>query len=127
MKNQDIYKMASFFYKKCSEEAVDKRWIQDCFFGTFGQKYNLLYDYFESEKGWEVDSDVYDIYGASIKFRFLDKTKDDPENISNIVEAGLKKNSPMAPYIHWINVTPVYGHVYEVSITFNPAINEVMV
>lgn len=124
---QKLYKSSNVFYKKCSGGSADKRWVLDCFFGAFGQKYNLLYDYFESEKGWEVESDVFDVYGASIKFKFLDKTKDDPENVANIVETGLKKNSPMAPYIHWIRVSPVYGHVYEVSITFRPMINEIVV
>jgi hypothetical protein len=130
MQIREIYKLASHFHKVCLGQGVaGKGWILDCFFGCFGNRYNLFYDYFqvtnmeESEVVGEVP--VRDLYGAEVRFRFLDKTKDEPDNVINTVKTCLKTNSPLGPFIHLIDVKHQYGYVYEVWIVFKPTIGQI--
>lgn len=128
MQVNEIYKLASRFNKIClSQSVAGKQWILDCFFGCFGNKYNLFYDYFQATNMEENIGEVpiRDLYGAETRFKFLDKTKNDPENVINTVKSCLKKNSPLGPFIHLVDVKNTYGHVYEVWIVFNPGITQI--
>ncbi len=129
MQIKDIYKLASYFYKICLGQSTTagKGWILDCFFGCFGNRYNLFYDYFKITNMEESTGEVpvRDLYGAEVRFKFLDKTKDDPDNVINAVKTCLKNNSPLGPFIHLVDVKHQYGYVYEVWIVFKPTVTQI--